>query len=162
MSHLNALALLLFIPLASQADVSPLDFELANNNSFVRLSYLPAQPTLVNFWRSDCPPCVHEMPLLAEAARSGRVRLITIAVQRPSDTLAAPEAVKQALRPPTQQLYAPAEPRGLLSRFGNAFGVLPHTVMLDSGRRVCAMHSGEVNQAWLDVALAACGVTSGR
>lgn len=102
------------------------------------------------------------MPLLAEVARSGRVRLFAIAVQRPSDTLAAPEAVKQALRSPIQQLYAPPEPRGLLSRFGDAFGVLQHTVMLDSGRRVCAMRSGEINQAWLDAALAACGVTSGR
>lgn len=44
---------------------APLDFELADARGFVRLSSLPPQTTLINFWRADCPPCLREMPLLA-------------------------------------------------------------------------------------------------
>lgn len=134
----------------------PLDFELADNRRFVRLAELPAKTTLINFWRSDCPPCVREMPLLSELARSGKVRVITVALQRPYETAAAPATISDALKPPLLSLHGPSEARGLLARFGNPQGALPHTVLLDPERRPCGQHTGELSPAWLAAETAKC------
>ncbi len=135
---------------------SALDFELADARQFVRLSALPPQVTLVNFWRADCPPCLREMPLLAELARQGRVRVITVALQRPAETAAAPAVIGDSLQAPVLSLHGPSAPRGLLARFGNPHGALPHTVVLDAERRPCGQHGGEISPAWLAQTLAAC------
>lgn len=134
----------------------PLDFELSDGRTFVALSALPPMPTVVNFWRADCPPCVREMPELASLARLGKVRVITIAVQRPAETAAAPDSIQQALRPPVLSLHGPSEPRGLLARFGNRIGALPHTVVLNPQRLACTQHSGEINRQWLENAIIDC------
>ena len=135
---------------------APLDFELADARAFVRLSALPPQTTVINFWRADCPPCLREMPLLADLARSGHVRVITVALQRPSETSVVPVVITDALRPPLLSLHGPGEPRGLLSRFGNPQGALPHTVILDASHRPCGRLTGEVTAAWLAQTLAHC------
>lgn len=57
---------------AAEAGSAALDFELSDGRAFVRLADLPKRVTVVNFWRSDCPPCVREMPLLADTARQGK------------------------------------------------------------------------------------------
>lgn len=129
---------------------SELDFELAGEKGFVRLSALPPGYTLVNFWRYDCPPCVKELPELARVARRGQIRVVTVALQRPSETLLAPSAVQEALKPPVLALYGPGEPRGLLGRFGNFHGGLPFTVLLSPDRQVCARKAGLVDDAWID------------
>lgn len=155
---MNIARLLLFPALlaTSAAVAAPLDFELAAQDGFVRLSTLPPQTTVVNFWRSDCPPCVAEMPLLAKLAQGGKVRVIAVAVQRLAQTLDAPPAVQAALKPPILSLHAPSDPRGLLARFGDPKQALPHTVMLDSAREVCAARTGQIDRTWLDAALANC------
>jgi thiol-disulfide isomerase/thioredoxin len=109
-------------------------------------------PSVINFWRADCPPCVSEMPLLAAIAREDKVRVLTVALQRPAETLSAPAAVQSALAPPMIALHGPREPRGLLARFGNSHGALPHTVVLDARRHVCAQRTGEVDESWLRTA----------
>ncbi|WP_415034787.1 TlpA family protein disulfide reductase [Azonexus sp.] len=152
-----ALALALALSLPGYAGVSPaLDFELSDGQRFIRLATLPERPTVVNFWRADCPPCLRELPLLAAFANQGTARVITIALQRPNETANAPEHVLNALRPPLLALHGPSEPRGLLARFGNRSGALPHTVILDTQRRRCAQHSGEINAHWLQQQLALC------
>lgn len=133
------------------------DFELArlDGSGFVRLSALPPRPTLINFWRADCPPCLRELPLLLAAAEEGRFRLITVAVQSRGET--------RAYWPQTPgwpdihlALLAPANPAGLLRRFGNRSGALPHSVMLDGCGGVCARRTGEVDAGWLEQALRQC------
>ncbi len=138
----------------------PLDFELADHRRFVRLAELPPQTTLINFWRADCPPCLREMPLLAELARSGKVRVITVALQRPHETAAAPATISDALKPPLLSLHGPGDARGLLARFGNPHGALPHTVLLDPTRRPCGQHTGEISPAWLATGTAQCGLAA--
>ncbi len=147
---------------ARETAKTPLDFELTDGREFVVLSQLPPRLTMVNFWRADCPPCVREMPLLAAAARTGALRVVAVALQRPAETLAAPASVSQSLSPPLLSLHGPAEPRGLLARFGNPHGVLPHTVLLDRQRRPCATHSGEIDAAWLEAALSRCADVAGQ
>ncbi|MBN8284604.1 TlpA disulfide reductase family protein [Zoogloea sp.] len=150
---------------SAHADSSPaaaLDFELSDGRQFVRLSKLQPSPSVINFWRADCPPCVSEMPLLAAIAREDKVRVLTVALQRPAETLSAPAAVQSALAPPMIALHGPREPRGLLARFGNSHGALPHTVVLDARRHVCAQRTGEVDESWLRTALSRCIAHAGQ
>lgn len=142
--------------LAAQPAKSALDFELSDGQRFVRLAELPPRLTVINFWRADCPPCVRELPALAELAQRGEARVITIALQRPAETAAAPAVVQAALQAPLTLLHGPSDPRGLLARFGDHSGALPHTVVLDAERRPCAQRSGEINAAWLTAALGLC------
>ena len=139
-----------------------LDFELSDGQQFIRLSDLPPKISVVNFWRADCPPCVREMPLLAGWAREDKARVITVALQRPAETLAAPAVVQAALKPPVIMLNGPSEPRGLLARFGNPHGALPHTVLLDAQRQPCAQRSGEIDVAWLRATLNRCTTHGGQ
>lgn len=150
------LASLLWACCLSLSHSHPLDFELAGEQGFVQLSSLPAQATLINFWRSDCPPCVREMPLFAQLAREGKLRVVAVAVQRPSETMTAPQVVQHALQAPLHSLHAPSDSRGLLARFGNRTGALPHTVLLNSAREVCSMKTGEIDLKWIREAAARC------
>lgn len=141
---------------ATDGDSQALDFELSDGHAFVRLAELPKQVTVVNFWRSDCPPCVREMPLLAGTARQGKSQVVAIALQRPYETANAPGGVLAALQAPVQLLHGPSEPRGLLARFGNPAGALPYTVVLDAQRHPCARQTGEVTADWLNAAIHRC------
>jgi len=138
------------------AEAPRLDFELAGEHDFVRLSGLPAQTTIINFWRYDCPPCLREMPILSRLAKGGRIRVITVALHRPSETLQAPPEVLAALGSPLLTLYGPREPQGLLARFGDPGQALPHTVILNPERRLCAKKTGEISVEWLEKELASC------
>ena len=135
-----------------------LDFELAASDGFVRLADLPPRVSVINFWRSDCPPCVRELPALARVAerQAGQARIVAVALQRPVETERAPAAARAALRPPLLLLHGPSEPRGLLARFGNRSGALPYTLVLTPDRRPCARHSGEIGEPWLLQAIARC------
>ncbi len=46
------------------------DFELETlNGAIVRLSDYKGRPVFLNIWRTDCPPCVREMPALQQFAQ---------------------------------------------------------------------------------------------
>lgn len=126
-----------------------LDFELSDGRQFVRLSALPEKPTLVNFWRSDCPPCVREIPLLARIAQRGDLRVVMVAVQKPAETQALDASLRALLGPPLLSLIAPSQPMGLLARFGDRIGAIPHTVLLDPQRKACFSRTGEIDMQWL-------------
>lgn len=153
---LTACSLVCAAAVAKNSPMPALDFELSNGRQFVRLADLPARITVVNFWRYDCPACLREMPLLNRLARDGKIRVIVIALHRPHETMLAPAAVQQTLAAPLLTLFGPGEPRGLLARFGNRSGALPHTVVLDTERRPCTLLTGEISTAWVESALAHC------
>lgn len=124
------IALMCGSSVSTNANMTALDFELASDIGFVRLSSLEPRVSVINFWRSDCPPCVLKLALLAELAGHGAIRVITISLQRHSETFGAADAVQHALRAPLISLHAPIDARGMLARFGNRHGALPHTVFL--------------------------------
>ncbi len=140
---------------SSQANAANLTLELPqlDGQAFYRLSDEPGRPLLLNFWDTDCPPCVREMPLLDRYAKANpEVGFIGINVISRSKAkqflLAHPVAYRQ--------LAGPADPTALLRRFGNPLGALPHTVVLDAAHRLCASKTGEIDAAWLEKVLASC------
>ena len=151
----HALAATLLLAAWPAAASAP-DFELASlDGRFVILSQLPPQVTLVNFWHSECPPCRREMPAIAAFAReTPALRVVTVALQDRRAT----ERDGELLPRGGLHLLAPANPRPLLARFGNRSGAVPHSVMLDRERRICARRTGEIDGAWLRTAARNCGI----
>lgn len=134
--------------------VMQLELPTLDGERFVRLSDQAGAPVLLNFWRSDCPPCVHEMPMLAaQQQRHRQVQFVAVAV----DERALATAFVQRERVDLLHLLAPAQADVLLRRFGNRHGVLPYTVVLDAGHALCATHAGEVDATWVEAALRRCG-----
>ena len=130
--------------------------ELPNidGSRFVRMSDFVERPLLLNFWSSDCPPCLQEMPFLQQAAqRNPRVQFLGIAAQ---DAATARRFLVRQPPMPYLQLLAPQDSSGLLRRFGNAHGALPYTVLLNAQHQICQTRVGAVDAAWLDAALSAC------
>lgn len=136
-----------------------LELPMLDGTAFVRLDDYAGRPVLLNFWGSECPPCVAELPLLfAQAPRHPGLQFLGIAV----DQRAAASRFLARLQPTYPQLVAPTQPEALLRRFGNKSGALPFTVVVDARREVCASRLGEVDAAWIAAAAQACGAAPAR
>ena len=140
---------------AAAMAATPMDLELPrlDGQAFFRLSAVRSGPVVINFWDTECPPCSREMPLLDRFARSHPDALV-IGV-----SLAPRARTRDFLdeRPVGYlQLLGPPEPRGLLRRFRDPAGALPHTVVLRQDHSLCATRTAEVSREWLDAALQRC------
>jgi thiol-disulfide isomerase/thioredoxin len=137
-----------------------LDFELASlSGGFVRLAELSARPTVVNFWRSDCPPCLRELPILeAFAAAHPEARVVAVAVQPRSMTESRYAAAPGRL----VVLVGPREGEAIMRRFGATSSATPYTAVLRADRTLCARMSGEVTVAWLQARIGECATDDAR
>lgn len=134
-----------------------LELAKLDGTAFIRLSDFSGKLVVLNFWRSDCPPCVAETPVLSAFAKAyPEVRVIGIATEEHSRA----RRFVNLHRIDFMQLKAPAQSDGLLRRFGNTSGALPYTVVLDMQHRNCQSKSGAIDQAWLQAAIGACSTTS--
>lgn len=130
-----------------------LDFKLPTLGASrgVTLAALPG-PVLLNFWSSDCLPCVRELPLLqAQSRRLPGLRFVGIAIDEGGR--AAPFAHRAGTA--YLQLAAPGR-QDMLRRFGNPLGALPYTVVLNRAHQVCTTRLGAVDARWLAKAAQAC------
>ncbi len=117
----------------------------------VALAALPG-PVLLNFWSSDCVPCVRELPLLqSQWQRLPALRFVGVAIDE--GARAAPFARKAGAQ--YLQLAAPGR-QDLLRQFGNPLGALPYTVVLNGAHQVCTTRLGAVDAQWLARAAQAC------
>jgi thiol-disulfide isomerase/thioredoxin len=133
--------------------VMQFDLPKLDGSSLTRLSDLPSTVVVVNFWRSDCPPCVEEMHLLnLQAQQLPAVKFIGIATEE------AAKAKRFLARHPSGylQLGAPLASEGLMRRFGNKTGALPYTAVLNPQRQLCQTKTGLLDAHWLAQALSAC------
>lgn len=136
-----------------------LELPKLDGTAFVRLDDYAGRPVLLNFWGSECPPCIAELPLLfAQAPRHPGLQFLGIAV----DQRAAATRFLARLQPTYPQLVASTQPEVLVRRFGNKAGALPFTVVVDARREVCASRLGEVDAAWIAAAAQACGAVPAR
>ena len=146
------------LPVAA-APAMGLELPMLDGTTFVTLDDYAGRPVLLNFWGSECPPCLAELPLLfAQAPRHPQLQFLGIAVdQRP-----AAARFLARLQPSYPQLVASTRPEVLLRRFGNKAGALPYTVVLDGRHEVCASRLGEVDAAWIAAAAQTCGTAPSR
>lgn len=144
---------------AAAAPALALELPRLDGTAFVRLDDYAGRPVLLNFWGSECPPCIAEMPLLfAQAQRRPELPFLGIAV----DSRAAAARFLARWQPSYPQLVATTEPAVLMRRFGNKTGALPFTVVVDARHAVCAAHQGAVDAAWIAAAAQACGLGAAR
>ena len=142
------------VPPAGAPAAMALTLPALDGARFVQLADFSGRPVLLNFWGSECPPCIHEMPLLfALAPRHPGLQFLGIAV----DQRASAARFLARLQPSYPQLLATSQPEVLLRRFGNKLEALPYSVVLNARHEVCMTRLGEIDAAWVDGAAAACG-----
>ena len=141
-----------------------------DGSRFVQLAALK-QPLLINFWGVDCPPCIAELPALAEFAKLQPAWTVVL-VSTDSAQTARDFLRKRPLPelPNLLLLKASANPRASLRSAGNTSGSLPYTlatkkqgadVALDrkanvGSSAVCFARAGMLDANDFKAALAAC------
>jgi len=100
------------------------------------------RPLVINFWATWCPPCLREMPLLADLhARHGdTLQVLGIAIDRagPVREFAERHGIDYPL------LVGEQAGMELAAEFGDAFRGLPFTVFADAEGRIVEIHLGEM------------------
>ena len=128
---------------ADSADTAP-DFRFIDQHGAEhRFSDWDGRVRVVNFWATWCPPCVHEIPMLASVQESFRergVQFIGVAVDDPDGAFAM--AKKLGMTYPTM-----ADSRStldLLHAYGNRAAALPFTAFVDARGTIRDRHVGEL------------------
>lgn len=131
----------------------PWSFELAalDGSRFVRDSDFPG-PVLLNFWGRDCPPCIAELPMLEQFARS-HPQWSVLLVSTDPPRQAAQFLERRGIALPA--LRGGAQVAALMKSAGNTQAALPFTVALQNGA-VCRTHTGMLDDAGLQVLVSAC------
>lgn len=128
------------MPLDALPDIALEDLE----GEPVELSSLRGEKVVLNLWATWCPPCVREMPLLAEAdAREG----VTVVVANQGEELL--QVVRYLDEQGLEFRYALLDPRQELMATVATPG-LPTTLFFDAEGRAVAHHVGELSRAQLD------------
>lgn len=101
------------------------------------------RPVVLNFWATWCPPCVREMPLLADLhARSGdELQVLGVAVDR----LDPVREFIDDLGIDYPVLVGEQDAMDVAALFGDAFLGLPFTVFADADGRIVGIHLGEIH-----------------
>src|SRR5262245_33230447 len=135
-----------FSPVDPPREAPPLDL-LDLDGKPMTLAQHRGQAVLVNFWGTDCVPCLTEMPeleRLAEALspRDGQPGLVVLAVCLDETDR---EAVRKVARQHAQRLPVFVDPRGL-GKLRYDVQILPSTFLIDSQGRLVGMAEGK--HAW--------------
>lgn len=119
----------------------------------VDLSEWRGRPVLVNFWASNCAPCIKELPLLASQARQWpQLPFVGVAMDQPSRALRFAQAAGAGY----VQLVASPTDSALLARFGNHLQALPFTAVLNRQHQICTVRFGTLDRVWIGKAVQAC------
>jgi thiol-disulfide isomerase/thioredoxin len=100
---------------------------------------------IINFWATWCPPCIKEIPMfikLQEKYAAQGLQLVGIAIDNPK---AVQEFVNnKGINYPI--LVGEQDAITVANRFGNHFGTLPFTVVIDRQAQIVRRHPGEMEQ----------------
>ena len=134
---------------ATATDEAPLD-TLASLNlpvfggKALDIKALKGKPVVINFWATWCPPCIREMPDLANLARELGDDTTIIGIAADSE----PHVQKFTEKTPGIDfplLMAGYKALNLSKQWGNEKGGLPFTVVLDAQGRIHWRHSGALD-----------------
>lgn len=136
-----------------EAQDAPQDFWLARfprpEGGELSMEAFRGRPLLVNFWATWCPPCVRELPLLSEFARSqGAQGLPCVALA--IDAVAQVQAFIRQTPIGVPVGVAGTARLDLVRQLGNAQGGLPFTVLLDARGQQIRHKLGEITRNELD------------
>jgi len=110
----------------------------------INLRGLEGERVVLNLWATWCPPCLREMPLLAEAdARED----VTVVVANQGESLL--QVVRYLDDQELDFRYALLDPHQELMVLSESPG-LPTTVLFDAEGRAVERHVGELTRAQLD------------
>ena len=105
---------------------------------------LKGKPVVINFWATWCPPCIREMPDLANLARELGDDAAIIGIAADSE----PHVQKFTEKTPGIDfplLMAGYKALNLSKQWGNEKGGLPFTVVLDAQGQIHWRHSGALD-----------------
>lgn len=126
------------------------DFSLPDlNGQPRRLSEFAGRTVVLNFWASWCGPCLEEMPAFIGLQRRFQdrgVQFLGVAVDEPE----AARALAERLGLNYPSLVGDLEAMDIARGLGNAAGVLPYTVLIDSDGKVRARLEGKADEADLE------------
>lgn len=124
-------------------EMPDLTLEDLDGNS-INLREIEGDRVLVNLWATWCPPCLREMPLLAEADDRGELSVVV--VNQGEELLQVARYLdeqglefRHALLDPRQELMALTDSPGL-----------PTTLLFDDEGRALERHVGELTRAQLE------------
>lgn len=140
---------------ASDERVQRPDFQFADQDGVVRrIADWDGQVLVVNFWATWCAPCIEEIPFFVELQRSyagDGVQFLGIAVDDMENVQAFAE--QYALNYPTAAGDESAFE--MLKAFGNTFGGLPYTALVDRDGDIVFRHPGAIERSQLEAAIQA-------
>jgi peroxiredoxin len=120
------------------------DFELPGlDGQRVRLSQFKGKTVVLHFWTSTCPPCIEEMPSLAELAKvvAKRSDVVVLTVSTDSDETTASGAVEKGLGAPAPfPVLLDPESSVVGGRYGTH--LFPETWLIDKGGIIRARFDG--------------------
>lgn len=100
---------------------------------------------VINFWASWCEPCLREMPAFTRLQQhydDQGVQFIGIAVDDSAAVGAFLEAFETKMNYP--MLLGDDDAYAVALAYGNQYGILPHTVIVDKTGRVAYTHFGSL------------------
>jgi len=100
---------------------------------------------VLNFWATWCPPCVREMPYFAEMqAHYGDRGLQFIGIAIDDKQMVQDFIDTMGVSYPI--LVGAADAIDISRRYGNRFGVLPYSVIIDRNGKIAYIQKGELLQ----------------
>lgn len=106
------------------------------------LPALAGRPVVVNFWQSNCAPCITEMPALQRVHQAMGDKVAFVGL----DTLETDHGAAQRLVDRTGVDYALGlDPNG---QIGTGFGIIgfPTTALIDRNGTIVYLHLGEITE----------------
>lgn len=100
---------------------------------------------VINFWASWCEPCLREMPAFARLQKHYEdqgVQFIGIAM----DNADAVNAFLNGMKPPINYPILLGDENSFATAiaYGNQYGVLPHTIIVDKSGLIAYIHFGSL------------------
>jgi len=118
------------------------------NGEKLTMADLRGKVVLVNFWATDCPGCVAEMPDLIKTQQKYQAAgLTTVAVAMPHDR---PDYVVSYTQKNALPFFVTLDPTGQLGKAFNNVQLTPTTFVIDKQGRILQRTVGVLDFAKLD------------